>query len=123
MAQSLLATVVLGSLRLQGLAALGAGGDILEELADPAGQCLRGSTIGYEGNVGLSVNNVRIAGNVLLVEILLVRGRGVGGERRSKTGVEGNSVGIVEGNGGDVGVVGSLLKVQDTLDLLVELVG
>lgn len=37
--------------------------------------------------------------------------------------MESNGVGVVEGNGSDVVAVGSLAEVQDTLDLLVELVG
>lgn len=123
MAQSLLATIVLGSLSLERLAALGAGGDVLEELSDPAGESLGGGAVGDEGNVGLGVDNIRVAGNVLLVEVLLVGGRSVGGQGRSKAGVEGNGVGVVEGNGGDVVVVDGLLQVQNTLNLLVEFMG
>lgn len=48
---------------------------------------------------------------------------GVGSEGSSETSVEGNGMGVVEGNGGDVGAVGGLAELQDTLDLLVELVG
>ena len=121
-ARALLTTVVLGSLRLELLAGLRLGLDILEELADPLGEALGGSTIGDDGQVGLRVDGIREAGNVLLVQVLLVGG----GRRRvdgsAKAGVERNGVGVVEGDSGNIGVESGLLKAEHALNLLVELV-
>lgn len=117
----LLAAVVLGRLNLEGLAALRAGRDVLEELANPLGQGVGRRTVGDDSNVGLGVDDVGVASNVLLVQVLLgSRQRRVYGG--AEAGVEGDGVGVVEGQSGHIGVESSLLEVQDTLNILVELV-
>lgn len=92
-------------------------------MADPLGESLGGSAIGDNGDVGLGVDNVGEAGDVLLVQVLLEGGRGGRVQRRAETRVEGDGVGVVEGESGDVGVESSLLETENTLDFLVELVG
>lgn len=122
-ARSLLTTKVLAGLGLEGLAASGGRGDVLEELANPLGEGVGSGTVGDDGDVGLGVDNVGEAGNVLLVQVLLVGSRRTGVEGGTETSVEGDGVGVIEGNGGGIGIEGGLLGVEDTLDILVELVG
>lgn len=122
-ALSLLTTKVLAGLGLEGLAASRGSRNLLEELTNPLGDGLGGGAIGNEGDVGLGVDNISEAGDVLLVQVLLV-GAGAGRvERRTETGVEGNGVGVVEGDGSDVVAELSLLGAEGSLDILVELVG
>lgn len=122
-ARSLLTTKVLAGLGLEGLAASGGRGDVLEELANPLGEGVGSGTVGDDGDVGLGVDNVGEAGNVLLVQVLLVGSRRAGVEGGTEASVEGDGMGVIEGNGGGIGVEGGLLGVEDTLDILVELVG
>lgn len=118
----LLTTIVLGRLNLEGLAALGGSRDVLEELANPLRQGIGRGAISDNGDIGLRVGDVGVAGNVLLVQVLLVGRR----QRRvyggAETSVEGNRVGVVEGESGNVGIDSRLLEVKDPLDVLVELV-
>jgi hypothetical protein len=118
----LLTTKVLGGVRLESLATSRGRRHVLEELANPLGERIGRGTVGNKSNVGLSVSNVGVASNVLLVQVLLVRSGGAGEEGGAETSVEGDSVGVVESSGGDVGVEDSLLGVENTLNILVELV-
>lgn len=122
-AGSLLTTEVLGGLVLQSLAALGSRGDVLEELADPLRQVVGGSAIGDHSNVGLGVGDIGIAGNVLLVEVSLVGGRGGQVQGSTKTVVEGDGVGTVEGQSTGIRVGHGGVDVKNPVDVLVELVG
>lgn len=123
MASSLLTAVVLGSLSLKGLAALGGSRNILEELANPVGQGISGGTIGNNSDVGLGVDNVGVAGNVLFVQVLLDGRRGRGVDGSTEAVVEGNGMGVVEGESSNVGIEGGLLEVENSFDVFVELVG
>ena len=118
----LLTAVVLGSLHLKGLAALRGSRDVLEELADPLRQGVGGGAVSDNGDIRLRVDDVGVASNVLLVQVLLVGRR----QRRvyggAQTSVEGNSVGIVEGQSGNIGVDSDLLEVKNALNVFVELV-
>ncbi|KAI6761565.1 hypothetical protein HG531_002118 [Fusarium graminearum] len=69
---SLLTTKVLGGLGLEGLAVSGGGGHIVEELANPLGEAIGRGTVGDEGDIGLGISDIGVAGNVLLVHVLLV---------------------------------------------------
>lgn len=123
MAGSLLTTKVLGGLSLESLSAASGSRNALEELVDPLGQGLRASAIGDNGNVGLGVDDVGEAGNVLLVDVL-VEGSGRGGiQGGTEARVEGHGVSVVQSKAGNIGVDGSLLVGQDSFNLLVELVG
>lgn len=122
-AGTLLATVVLGGLGLERLAALGRGGQLTEELTGPAGQRLGRGAVSDEGNVGLGVDNVGEAGNVLLVHVLLVGGRSRGVDGGTEARVESDRVGVVQSDGGSIGGESGLLEAEDALNLLVELVG
>ena len=118
----LLTAVVLGRLRVELLAGLRLGLDILEELANPLGEVLGGSTIRDQGQVRLRVDSVGEAGNVLLVQILLGGGGGRRVDGSTKAGVERNGVGVVESDGRDIGVESGLLESEHALNLLVKLV-
>lgn len=123
MAGALLTTVVLGGLCLERLTALGRGGHVLKELADPVGQGISGGTVSDNSNVGLGVDDVSVARDVLLVQVLVDRRSRGRIHRSTETTVEGNGVSVVEGEGRDVSVEGGLLQVQNSLDILMELVG
>lgn len=122
-ASSLLTTKVLGGLSLEGLSAAGGSRNALEELVNPLGQGLRASTVGDNGNVGLGVDDIGEAGNVLLVDVLLEGSSGGGVQGGTETRVEGHGVSVVQSEAGNVGVDGGLLVGQDSFNLLVELVG
>jgi hypothetical protein len=74
------------------------------------------------GDVGLGVGSVGVAGNVLLVQVLLVGGGGGEVERSTEAVVEGNSVGTIEGESTGIGVGSGIVEVEDSVDFLVELV-
>jgi hypothetical protein len=120
---SLLTTIVLGSLNLQGLAALRSRGNILEELTNPLREILGRSTLSNESDVRLGVNDVGVASNVLLVQVLLVGSRGSRIDGGTQTDMEGDGVSVVEGESVDIGIEGSLLEMENSLNILVELVG
>jgi hypothetical protein len=118
--QALLAAVVLGGLRVQGL---GSGGDVVEELADPLGELAVVSAVGDNGEVVLGVGVLGEVLDGLGVEVLGVgRGRGRG-SRGTEAAVESEAVGGVDGNGS--GARGETLvgEVDEGEDLLVVDVG
>ena len=119
----LLTAVVLGSLRTELLAGLGRGRYILEELANPLGQVLGSSAISHESQVGLHVDSVREAGNVLLVHVLAIRRGRRGVDRGAEAIVEGDGVGVVESDSRDIVVEAVLLESQNALNVLMEFVG
>ncbi|KAI6769718.1 hypothetical protein HG530_004347 [Fusarium avenaceum] len=113
----------LDSKETRSLAASGGGGHVLEELANPLGERIGRGTVGNESDVGLGVSDVGVAGDVLLVQVLLVGSRGAGEEGGTKTSVESDGVCVIKSNCGGIGVKSGLLVVKNTLDILVELVG
>ena len=119
---ALLTTVVLGRSSVKLLARLGRGLHVIEELADPLGDILRAGAVGDEGKRRLGVDSIGEASNVLLVQVLLGRRRRGGVDGGTQTSVEGNRVGVVEGEGSNVVVEVVLLDAQNRLNLLVELV-
>jgi hypothetical protein len=116
---SRLSPVVFGRIRVQ--LALGLGGDLLKEGFEPLLKTTLASTVGNDGDVGLSVGRLSESGDVVLVQIG-PNGRFRRGVKRvTETSVEGNGVGGVEGDAivADLG----LFLPDDALDLLVKLVG
>lgn len=122
-ARSLLTTEVLAGIGLQGLAASRGSGHVLEELADPLGEGIGSGAIGDDSDVGPGVDNVGEAGNVILVQVLLEGSRGSRVQGGTQTRVEGDGVGVVEGDSGDIGIESDLLEAENALNLLVEFVG
>lgn len=98
-------------------------GNILEELTNPLREILGRSTLSNESDVRLGVNDVGVASNVLLVQVLLVGSRGSRIDGGTQTDMEGDGVSVVEGESVDIGIEGSLLEMENSLNILVELVG
>ena len=111
--------VVFGRIRAE--LALGLGGDLLEEGLEPLLETTLAGTVGNDGNVGLGVGRLGESGDVVLVQVGSNGRFGRGVKRVTKASMEGNGVGGVEGDAivADLG----LLLPDDTLDLLVKLVG